>query len=291
MMKICIYVILIIAIFFSCSQSEKGKVLHIIKEWIGKEIIYSSDIVLTRLGQDTIKYIPAISPYTIITYVDSTGCVDSSLRLPKWKKFISELDSMSRGTIPVLFIFHSKKMEDVISVLKRNNFNYMVCIDENDSFNRLNHFSTNLEYQTLLLDKDRKVIAIGNPVYNPQIKKLYLNIIQGKSLVSNESERKVTDVEVKDKSVSLGKFGWQQEQQAEFVLTNTGANPLVIDNITTSCGCTSIDYSKEPVRPGCSVSLNMKYKAEHPGHFNKTITVYCNAKSSPIVLRIIGDAE
>ncbi|WP_310591258.1 DUF1573 domain-containing protein [Bacteroides stercoris] len=35
----------------------------------------------------------------------------------------------------------------------------------------------------------------------------------------------------------------------------------------------------------------MTYKAEHPEHFNKTITVYCNIESSPLVLKIMRDAE
>ena len=76
-----------------------------------------------------------------------------------------------------------------------------------------------------------------------------------------------------------------------FTLKNTGTNPLVVDNVSTSCGCTSVDYSKEPVRPGNSILLNVTYKADDPVHFDKTITVYCNAESSPVVLRITGDAE
>ena len=37
--------------------------------------------------------------------------------------------------------------------------------------------------------------------------------------------------------------------------------------------------------------LNVIYKAEHPEYFDKTITVYCNVETSPIVLRITGNAE
>lgn len=61
--------------------------------------------------------------------------------------------------------------------------------------------------------------------------------------------------------------------------------------MTTSCGCTQVTYSKEPVLPGDLVSLHVTYKADHPEHFDKTITVYCNAKPSPVILRITGDAE
>ena len=75
------------------------------------------------------------------------------------------------------------------------------------------------------------------------------------------------------------------------VLKNTGDNTLVIDAVAISCGCTKVEYDKEPVRPGGSVDLHVSYKAEHPEHFNKTITVYCNAKVSPLLLKIMGNAE
>lgn len=141
------------------------------------------------------------------------------------------------------------------------------------------------------MDENSKVIAIGSPVYNFKVKELYLNIIQGKSPVSNMREGMKTEVDIRDESIFLGKFDWKQERKAVFILTNVGTNLLVLDDVTTSCGCTSVDYSKESVRPGNSISLNVTYKADHPEHFDKTITVYCNAESSPVVLRITGDAE
>ncbi|MDE6349089.1 MAG: DUF1573 domain-containing protein [Bacteroides sp.] len=37
--------------------------------------------------------------------------------------------------------------------------------------------------------------------------------------------------------------------------------------------------------------LEMIYKAEHPGYFDKTVTVYCNAEGFPLKLRINGNAQ
>ena len=42
---------------------------------------------------------------------------------------------------------------------------------------------------------------------------------------------------------------------------------LVIDDAVTSCGCTSVEYSKEPVSPGKSLDIIVTYKADHPEHF------------------------
>lgn len=65
----------------------------------------------------------------------------------------------------------------------------------------------------------------------------------------------------------------------------------MIDDVITSCGCTSVVYSREPVQPGKSLDLAVTYKADHPEHFNKTITVYCNVPDSPLQLKITGDAQ
>ncbi|WP_373834001.1 DUF1573 domain-containing protein, partial [Bacteroides heparinolyticus] len=83
----------------------------------------------------------------------------------------------------------------------------------------------------------------------------------------------------------------KEEQKATFVLKNIGDKLLVIEGVSTSCGCTTVTYSKEPVQPGKEKVLEVSYKAEHPEHFNKTITVYCNVEISPLVLQINGDAK
>lgn len=58
-----------------------------------------------------------------------------------------------------------------------------------------------------------------------------------------------------------------------------------------SCGCTRVEYSKEPVRPGGTLELKVTYAAEHAGFFHKTLTVYCNTEDSPLRLSVKGNAE
>ena len=147
-------------------------------------------------------------------------------------------------------------------------------------------------HRTFLLDKDNKVLAIGNPIHNPKVKELYLKIIQGEKIGSiNESNVLNTMVDIDKTAASLGDFAWQEERKATFTLKNMGNKPLFISDVTSSCGCTSVDYSKEPVNPSESLRLHVTYKADHPGHFSKTITVYCNADASPIRLKISGNAK
>lgn len=139
---------------------------------------------------------------------------------------------------------------------------------------------------------DNKVLAIGNPIHNPKVKELYLKIIRGEKVgQEDKSKQVVTKVNVDKTSVSMGNFNWQEEQKATFTLKNTGDKLLVIQDVATSCGCTTVSYSKEPVQPGKETTLEVAYKADRPEHFAKTITVYCNAEHSPLTLKISGDAE
>lgn len=205
---------------------------------------------------------------------------------------MQEVDSISKNRVKLNFIFHPNNVQEVINTLKINDFKHPVWIDRNDSFNKLNQLSSNMSFQTLLLDKDNKVVAIGNPIYNLKVKELYLKIIQGEKAGREDGSRQiVTQASIDRTIVSLGSFGWQEEQKATFTLKNTGDKPLVIEDITTSCGCTTVAYSKEPVQPGRETTLEVAYKAEHPGHFDKTVTVYCNTEDSPLRLKISGDTK
>lgn len=53
-------------------------------------------------------------------------------------------------------------------------------MDSANSFERNISLFQKSEFQTLLLDRNNRIVAIGNPVHNPKIKDLYLKIIQGK---------------------------------------------------------------------------------------------------------------
>ena len=76
-----------------------------------------------------------------------------------------------------------------------------------------------------------------------------------------------------------------------FTFTNTGTAPLVIHQAYSTCGCTVPQYSQEPVAPGEKGELLVTYNGrnKHPGVFKKTITIHCNAPSSPVRIYIEGE--
>jgi hypothetical protein len=78
----------------------------------------------------------------------------------------------------------------------------------------------------------------------------------------------------------------------EFSFINIGSTPFIINNVKTSCGCTSPEWTREPVIPGQSGSITVRFNPKgRPGPFSKSITIYSNAESQPVVLKIKGIVE
>ncbi len=77
--------------------------------------------------------------------------------------------------------------------------------------------------------------------------------------------------------------------ECEFKFTNKGKSPIILSNVSASCGCTTPDWPKAPVKPNETGIIKVKYNTAIIGHFSKTITVYSNAVNSPVVLIITGE--
>ena len=286
-----LYLILILALFSSCKESEKDKISRLVSEWEGKEIFFPAHSIFTIQGKDTVDFSFLNSEYKVVTYIDSIGCTSCKLQLPRWKQFMHEVDSTMNGSIPFVFYFHPKDMKELHYITRRDAFNYPVCFDEKDDFNELNHFPVEMTFQTFLLDKENKVVAIGNPIHNPKIKELYLQLLTGGKDTRAKVKQPVTEVAMSTESIDFGSFPQAEKQERKFMLTNTGKNLLVIYDVITSCGCTKVEFSKEGIRSGGSTELTVIYEAEKAEHFSKTITVYCNASNSPLHVKIAGNAK
>lgn len=74
----------------------------------------------------------------------------------------------------------------------------------------------------------------------------------------------------------------------EFKFTNNGNEPLVLSTVRSSCGCTVPKWPREPILPGKSSVISVKYDTRRMGTINKRITVLSNAKTSSVVLSIKG---
>jgi hypothetical protein len=79
-------------------------------------------------------------------------------------------------------------------------------------------------------------------------------------------------------------------QTFDFVVTNTGIDPLVIQNVVASCGCTTPEWTKQPIPAGSKGKVTAIYDpTNRPGPFSKTLSVYTNTKPEVVVLVIKGE--
>lgn len=274
----------------SCGESRKERIVRLLREWDGKEIFFPPHSIFTIQGNDTVDFEVSGSQYKVVTYLDSIGCTGCQLQLAHWQKFMSEVDSVSGiNHVSFLFYLHPKDIEEVGYITRRDNFTHPICLDEKDDFNRYNHLPVEKDFHTFLLNSENQVVAIGNPVNNPKVKKLYFRVLTGGDYTS--SRLPVTEISIDKKKMDWAFFPKNEKQLWNFEIRNIGNVPFVIRDIITSCGCTKVEYSKEPVLPGNESILKITYEADESGHFRKTIDIYCNVTESPIRLIVSGMAQ
>lgn len=76
-----------------------------------------------------------------------------------------------------------------------------------------------------------------------------------------------------------------------FTFTNTGKSPLVISNARSSCGCTIPEYTREPIAPGATGELLVKFDGSGRGNVTKTITVATNTERTNETIRIRANVQ
>lgn len=182
--KIVFLTILLVVFIFSftrCTkQRRKAEAKSIVKEWIGKEIKFPDNFQCNLSGKDTSYLLCADlieSEYKILLYVDSTGCTNCKLQLMEWNVLINEINSIQGNKLSFLFFLHPKDITELHLLLQKNDFRYPVFIDTKDEINDMNKFAKQSDFQCFLLDKDNKVLMIGNPVQNTKILELYKKLI------------------------------------------------------------------------------------------------------------------
>jgi hypothetical protein len=100
-----------------------------------------------------------------------------------------------------------------------------------------------------------------------------------------------TKMKVSETEHDFGKFKEEAGRQTyDFIVTNTGTDPLVIQNVVASCGCTTPEWTRQPIPGGATGKVTAIYDPkDRPGVFNKTLSVYTNSKPEVVVLVIKGE--
>ena len=166
-----VLLLIIIFVFSNCKEDKKlAEANRIVKEWVGKTIQFPVIESFCLSNKNTFPELSGKSKnYKILLYADFTDCTNCQLILKTWQMYMKEFGEK----MDFLFYFFPQDKKELLSILKNIQFNYPIYIDEQDELNKLNKLPTNQSFQCFLLDKDNKVVLLGNPINNYKIWELY----------------------------------------------------------------------------------------------------------------------
>lgn len=83
-------------------------------------------------------------------------------------------------------------------------------------------------------------------------------------------------IQLKETSHDFGKIPQGRPAIYVFEIVNTGKEAIKLDDVHASCGCTTPQWSTEPIAPGATAKITVGYNAYNEGPFEKTITLTYN---------------
>ena len=224
--------------------------------------------------------------FTIFTYMDSTGCTSCKMKLAIWKEFLSAIDTITDSNVKSIMVVHPKDYRDVMYLLKRDSYTYPVFIDKRDSVNTVNEFPDDPVFQSFLLDKSHRILAIGNPVNLSGVASLYRSLLSGEKTLSASGTEMV---KVDRNIIHLGSVQLGKTVTADIVLTNVGNDTVHIKKIMPSCDCTTADIPLSSIPPRTNVKATIKFKEDSlKGDFNRSVHIYYEGFDYPSVIQLCG---
>jgi hypothetical protein len=93
-----------------------------------------------------------------------------------------------------------------------------------------------------------------------------------------------------NESHDFGKITQGDVVHYDFKFTNTGKSPLIITNATATCGCTTPEYPRDPIKPGSTGVIKVTFNsAGKKGLQDKQITVTANTNPADNMVHLIGE--
>ena len=120
------------------------------------------------------------------------------------------------------------------------------------------------------------------------MKKLVMILFVGLLSFTSNAQEKVAKIEFESETIDYGTIDKGADGVRVFKFKNTGDAPLIISKVKSSCGCTVPKKPEEPIMPGETGEIEVKYDTNRVMPIRKTITVTSNAARSTVALKIKG---
>ena len=106
--------------------------------------------------------------------------------------------------------------------------------------------------------------------------------------VAQEVNPNAPDINFTEMVIDYGTIAQGADGNRVFKFVNNGKEPLILTNVSASCGCTTPKWTRNPVAPGEKGEIQVHYDTNRMGNFQKMITVTSNAKTASTTLTIKG---
>lgn len=249
----------------------------VVSSWSNKKIYIPEDVTCIVKG-DTIEYKPFQKEFTVLRYIDSTGCTPCKLYLAEYESCVKRLSQESGKGVDFLCVVQPKEVGKLIRTLKSHDIRVPVILDDKNLISSCNKFERDDFYRTMLLDKDGRVLVIGNLMFNRRVRELYKQVILGQTDFHCE-EMSYTEVEVTPRDVDLGIINRMDTAIGSVVVRNVGTETLEITSVIPSCDCVHAILPVTEISPGDSVLMELKfYDPDISGDFYREIELNGNFK-------------
>ena len=150
-----IYFVIIMCLF-SCKR-ERNNIEDVFKQWNQRKIIFPKYFNYLDKN-DGVK-----SLYKILNYVDSARCTSCKLQLHDWKLLMNDIKEVIHNEkyIDCILVLASVDSASLRHIILPSSLDYPICIDEQDSLNKLNHFPSDPRFQTFCWTKIIVLLQLG----------------------------------------------------------------------------------------------------------------------------------
>ena len=112
------------------------------------------------------------------------------------------------------------------------------------------------------------------------------------SFAQEVGQKKGAIIELDKETHDYGTLEQGANGECTFLVTNAGTEPLILSKCQQSCGCTIPTCPMEPIAPGKTTEIKVKYDTNRVGPINKSVTIMSNATNEPSkVIRITGNIK
>jgi hypothetical protein len=108
------------------------------------------------------------------------------------------------------------------------------------------------------------------------------------AFVFSSAQTNEDPLQLKESEHNFSKIPQGKPVYYTFEIVNTGKTPLKLADVHASCGCTTPEWSREPIAPGATAQIKVGYNAAAEGHFEKYISITYNENQSK-QLKISGE--